>query len=427
MLSDESENMVRILRGGNINNEKYEFKNNDLFISSEYVKKDLYLTKNTLITPAVSSLEQTGKIARIDKDFGDVVVGGFVLRLHPILMDDTFSKFYLNILSSEFHRNNCRSITRKSGQAFYNLSRQKLLNLPIVIPPLEEQKRIVIKLKELLPHIEQYNILEEELNNLNEEFPKKIKDSILQEAIQGKLVPQDSNDEPASVLLEKIREEKEQLIKDKKIKRNKNESFIFKENNHFYEKIGKNEPVCIDDEIPFKIPSSWRWCRLENIAFITKLAGFEYTKYVSPNISTKGIPLLKAKYIKGDKLLNEFEDYIPKELSDNLIRSKVNKKCILTPYIGASIGNVVYFEGFFEAHLAPNLAKIEMYGNINEKYIVNYIKSPLGYYELTKYLKSTAQPSISMAALRDMLIPLPPLNEQMKIVRKIEELCILFN
>ena len=137
--------------------------------------------------------------------------------------------------------------------------------------------------------------------------------------------------------------------------------------------------------------------------------------------------MLKAKYIKGDKLLNEFEDYIPKELSDNLIRSKVNKKCILTPYIGASIGNVVYFEGFFEAHLAPNLAKIEMYGNINEKYIVNYIKSPLGYYELTKYLKSTAQPSISMAALRDMLIPLPPLNEQMKIVRKIEELCILFN
>ena len=295
------------------------------------------------------------------------------------------------------------------------------------LPPLNEQKRIVKKINELTTNIKIYANYKNHLDKLNNEFPKKIKDSILQDAIQGKLVFQDPNDEPASVLLKRIIEEKEQLIKEKKIKRNKNESFIFKENNHFYEKIGKNEPVCIDDEIPFKIPSSWRWCRLENIAFITKLAGFEYTKYVSPNISTKGIPLLKAKYIKGDKLLNEFEDYIPKELSDNLIRSKVNKKCILTPYIGASIGNVVYFEGFFEAHLAPNLAKIEMYGNINEKYIVNYIKSPLGYYELTKYLKSTAQPSISMAALRDMLIPLPPLNEQMKIVRKIEELCILFN
>ena len=303
----------------------------------------------------------------------------------------------------------------------------KIRNFFVPIPSLEEQLKIVKKLEILIPYVKTYGTFEEELQKLNEEFPKKIKESILQDAIQGKLVPQDPNDEPASVLLERIREEKEQLIKEKKIKRNKNESFIFKENNHFYEKIGKNEPVCIDDEIPFKIPSSWRWCRLENIAFITKLAGFEYTKYVSPNISTKGIPLLKAKYIKGDKLLNEFEDYIPKELSDNLIRSKVNKKCILTPYIGASIGNVVYFEGFFEAHLAPNLAKIEMYGNINEKYIVNYIKSPLGYYELTKYLKSTAQPSISMAALRDMLIPLPPLNEQMKIVRKIEELCILFN
>ena len=427
MLNDESDNMVRILRGGNINNEKYEFKDNDLFISSEYVKEELYLTKNTLITPAVSSLEQTGKIARIDQDFDDVVVGGFVLRLHPLFSNDNFSKFYLNILSSEFHRNNCRSITRRSGQAFYNLSRQKLLNLPIVLPPLEEQKRIANKLKELLPHIEQYSIHEEGLIKLNDEFPNKIKDSILQEAIQGKLVPQDSDDEPASVLLEKIRAEKERLVEGKIIKKNKNESFIFKENNHFFEIIGNNEPISIDDEIPFEIPDSWTWCRLEKIAFITKLAGFEYTKYISPNITTKGIPLLKAKYIKGNELLNEFEDYIPKELSDKLLRSKVNKKCILTPYVGASIGNVVCFEGLFEAHLAPNLAKIVMYGNISEKYIVNYIKSPFGYSELTKYLKSTAQPSISMTALRDMLVPLPPLNEQIKIIKKVGELFTLLN
>ena len=248
-----------------------------------------------------------------------------------------------------------------------------------------------------------------------------LKNSILQLAMEGKLVPQDYNDEPASVLLEKIMEEKERLIKEKKIKRNKKESFIFKENNHFYERIGKNDPVCIDDEIPFAIPEKWEWCRLGEISFITKLAGFEYTKYIAPNITNKGIPLLKAKYIIEDKLLKEFEHYIPKKVSDNLIRSKVNKKCILTPYVG-SIGNVVLFEGKYEAHLAPNLAKIIMYGAISEKYIINYIKSPLGYSELTKYIKSTAQPSISIAALRDMLIPLPPLKEQKEIIEKIEQL-----
>ena len=407
MLSDESENMVRILRGVNINNEKYEFKNNDLFISSEYVKKDLYLTKNTLITPAVSSLEQTGKIARIDKDFGDVVVGGFVLRLHPILMDDTFSKFYLNILYSEFHRNNCRSITRKSGQAFYNLSRQKLLNLPIVIPPLEEQKRIVIKLKELLPHIEQYNIFEEELNNLNEEFPKKIKDSILQEAIQGKLVPQDSNDEPASVLLEKIREEKEQLIKDKKIKRNKNESFIFKKNNHFYEKIGNKEPICIDDEIPWDIPDSWTWSRLESFTNII-MGQSPKGQYVIE--SDNGIEFHQGKIYFGDKFLK-----ISNKVT--LKPTKISYPNSILLCVRAPVGKINFCDR--EICIGRGLASIKPYFEDSLNYLFyillnnekNFIKKSTG---------STFK-AISKKVIENELIPIPPLEEQLRIVKKIED------
>ena len=418
MLSDESENMVRILRGGNINNEKYEFKNNDLFISSEYVKKDLYLTKNTLITPAVSSLEQTGKIARIDKDFGDVVVGGFVLRLHPILMDDTFSKFYLNILSSEFHRNNCRSITRKSGQAFYNLSRQKLLNLPIVIPPLEEQKRIVIKLKELLPHIEQYNIFEEELNNLNEEFPKKIKDSILQEAIQGKLVPQDSNDEPASVLLEKIREEKEQLIKDKKIKRNKNESFIFKENNHFYEKIGKNEPVCIDGEIPFDIPYSWEWVRLNTISQINP------RNKVNDELEVSFIPM----YLIDESYSNSYTYEIKKwkDIKKGYTHFAKNDIAIakITPCF-ENLKSVIFYDlkndygaGTTELHIIRSYSD-----SLSLEYLLFIFKSPYFIKNGEQNFTGTAgQKRIGKKFVENCLIPLPPLSEQLKIVRKINYL-----
>ena len=303
----------------------------------------------------------------------------------------------------------------------------KLRNVLMPIPPLKEQKRIINKLHDLIPKINEYGIYKESFDILNSEFPDKLKSSILQEAIQGKLVPQNPNDEPASVLLERIKDEKERLIKEKKIKRNKNESYIFKENNHFYEKIGDNEPECIDSDIPFEIPESWHWYRLGEISFITKLAGFEYSKYIAPNITNEGIPLLKAKYIKEDKLLKNFEHFIPKELSDSLIRSKVNKRCILTPYVGASIGNVILFDGLYEAHLAPNLAKIVMYGSISEKYIVNYIKSPFGYLELTKYMKSTAQPSISMAALRDMLVPIPSLKEQKEIIKRIEILFEILN
>ncbi|WP_346661709.1 restriction endonuclease subunit S [uncultured Methanobrevibacter sp.] len=298
----------------------------------------------------------------------------------------------------------------------------KLRNVLMPIPPLNEQKRIVDKIEEFLPLIEEYGVNKEKLDKINSELPAKLKSSILQEAVQGKLVPQDSADEPASVLLKNIKQEKEQLIKAKKIKKNNKESVIFKEKGHYYEQIGKKEPICIDEDLPFEIPDSWEWVRLGSISFITKLAGFEYSKYISPNVQSDGIPLLKAKNIKNDCLIGNFDSYISKDLSDQLIRSKVNKKCVLTPYVGASIGNAVIFDNSFEAHLAPNLAKIELYGGIMEEYLFRYIKSPEGYKELTKYLKSTAQPSISMKALRDMLIPLPSLNEQKRIVDKVEQL-----
>ena len=409
MLSDESENMVRILRGGNINNEKYEFKEDDLFISSEYVKEELYLTKNTLITPAVSSLEQTGKIARIDRNFDDVVAGGFVLRLHPIWLDDTFSKFYLSILSSEFHRNNCRSITRKSGQAFYNLSRQKLLNLPIVIPPLEEQKRIVIKLKELLPHIEQYNIIEEELDKLNDEFLNKIKDSILQEAIQGNLVPQDPNDEPASVLLERIKEEKERLIKEKKIKRNKNESFIFKENNHFYEKIGNKEPICIDEEIPFDIPYHWQWCRMEYIIQLISGRDMKSNEY---NDNEKGIP-----YITGASNI-ENNNLIINRWIENPGVISIKNDILLT--CKGTIGKLLVLNEP-KVHIARQIMAIRIF---DENLIFrDFVLLVLEYYvnKLQNIAKSMI-PGVSRDDVLKILVPLPPFKEQKRIVKKKDEI-----
>ena len=150
-LDVHAKNMVRVLRGGNINDMSYSTKPDDVMISSEFVKEELFLRRNMIITPAVTSLDHVGKMGRIESDYTDMVVGGFVLMLVPHLNNDVFSKYLLYACSSKYFRDCCRGIVNKSGQAFYNLSRGKMMGLILPLPPLAEQKRVVAKLEELLP------------------------------------------------------------------------------------------------------------------------------------------------------------------------------------------------------------------------------------------------------------------------------------
>ena len=256
----------------------------------------------------------------------------------------------------------------------------------------------------------------------------QLRKSILQQAIQGKLVPQDPNDEPASALLERIREEKARLVEEKKIKKEKNPSVIFRgEDNSYYEKFTlSGEVKCIDEEIPFEIPNGWEWSKISKIAFVTKLAGFEYTEYIARNLSTTGIPLFKGKNIQKGKIIYDFEGYIPEKISDFLERSQIIKKCLLTPYVG-TIGNIGVHNKEGKFHLGSNVGKIEFFRpNSNicvlEEFAQIYLQSIYGYQELTKYKKATAQESISIDAIREVYFPLPPLKEQQRIVEKIEEL-----
>ena len=419
-LAIKADKMIRVLRGGNIGEEQFLFKGDDVFISSELVKPELYLRKNYMITPAVSSLDHIGKIALIDKDYSDTVVGGFVLMLIPHFNDDVVSEYLLYAFAAKHHRDNCRNITHKSGQAFYNLSREQMMNLPVPIPPREEMGRIIAMLKRVLPKVADYAVVDTALQNLNGSFPEALKKSILQEAVQGKLVPQDPSDEPAEALLERIRAEKQRLIKEGKIKKDKHESVIFRRDNSHYEKLDGVER-CIDDELPFDIPESWAWVYLGNISFVTKLAGFEYTKYIAPALTSYGIPLFKGKNIQSGKLIERFEGFIPETVSDELWRSQLSKRCLLTPYVG-SIGNVAVFPGTYKAHLSSNVGKIEPYSDngVLIEYILYFLRSAPGYEQLTKYKKATAQESISIEAIRNVLMPIPPLNEQERIVSAID-------
>ena len=253
---------------------------------------------------------------------------------------------------------------------------------------------------------------------------KQLKNSILQWAIQGKLVPQDPNDEPASVLLDKIRQEKERLIKEKKIKRDKNASIIYRgEDNSYYEKIlATGEVKYIDEEIPFEIPQGWEWCRIGNIFWVTKLAGFEYTKFFTKDAitSTNAVPIVRAQNVRIGKFEENKNEAISITLSNQLERSSLIKRCLLMTFIGAGIGDVCIFPAYRRNHLAPNVAKIEPFNNdCFLEFFLMALMSPLGQLGVNSIKKSTAQPSLSMETIRQILIPIPPLSEQERIVDKI--------
>ena len=238
--------------------------------------------------------------------------------------------------------------------------------------------------------------------------PEQLKASILQYAIQGKLVEQRPEEGTGEELYRQIQAEKLRLIKTGKLKKT------------------RALPTITDEEVPYDFPTSWKVCYIDDIAFVTKLAGFEYTKYIADNLVPTGIPLFKGKNVQNGKLVLSFESYIPESVSDELPRSQITKKCLLTPYVG-TIGNIAVFDGSFKAHLGSNVGKIELLNSdtqtfILEEYVLWYLKSTCGYAELTKYKKSTAQESISIDAIRNVAIAIPPLEEQRRIVAKIEEL-----
>ena len=424
-LAIKSDKMIRVLRGGNIGDGQYYLFPDDVFIASGFVKESLYLKKNYMITPAVSSLENIGKIALIDRDYSDAVVGGFVLMLIPLFMDDVFSRYLLYVFATKSHRDKCRSITHKSGQAFYNISRERLMGLYVPIPPPAEQKRIVAKIEELLPHLDEYDQAETRVKELNAEFPEKLKKSILQWAIQGKLVPQDPNDEPASVLLDRIQAEKAKLVKAGKIKKDKTESVIFRRDNSHYEKLNGVER-CIDDEIPFDVPKSWSWVRLNEIGEYRKGPfGSSLTKAMFVPKSNDSIKVYEQKNaIKKDHTLGEY--YITKKYYNEAMRGfTVFPGDILVSCAGTIGETYVLPEGIEPGIINQALMRMRIYAPISIDFFLLYFD-----YTLKQMAKAGSKGSAiknipPFEVFKRLLLPLPPLAEQKRIVAEIEKILSL--
>ena len=340
-------------------------------------------------------------------DFNFIVGADGVKILKPIILFPQFAFYLLN-----FSKINMRN-------RGYSRHFQFLKDIYYPIPPFNEQKRIVKKIQEFLPLIEKYNRLEDKLGKLNQEFPNKIKDSILQYAIQGKLVPQNSDDEPASVLLEKIREEKEQLIKEKKIKRNKKESFIFKENNHFFEKIGNKESVCIDDEIPFEIPESWKWCRLGDLVY-----NFGQKK-PDKTFSYVDVSSIDNKNLK----LSNQENILTKDEAPSRARKIIKKDTIIYSTVRPYLLNMCIIDKEFshEPIASTAFAILNPFTGVYNKYLFYYLQSPTFINYVNNVMSGVAYPAINDKKLYNSLISLPPLEEQKRIVKMIEKLIKNFN
>ena len=294
------------------------------------------------------------------------------------------------------------------------LNSDSLDALLIPVPPIKEQIRICEKIKALKNILSIYTNLEQSLTRLNDTFPLQLKKSILQYAIQGKLVPQDPADEPASALLERIRAEKEQLVKEGKIKRDKHESVIFRRDNSYYEKVDGIER-CIDDELPFEIPESWEWARIKSCMDVRD-GTHDTPKYVE-----HGIPLITSKNLSNGYLDFSTAKFI--SIEDHLSikqRSKVDDGDILFAMIG-SIGNPVLYRGSQEFSI-KNMA---LFKKISDEIIMDYVYIFLRYAQT--YMKKDAtggvQAFVSLNYLRNYLIPVPPQNEQIRICNAIIKLC----
>lgn len=311
-------------------------------------------------------------------------------------------EYIVYLLKSAYVDDYINSVT--FGIKMPRVSTETMVSLVIPLPPLAEQKRIVAKIEELLPKVEEYGKAQEALDKLNEELPEKLKKSVLQEAITGKIVPQDPNDEPASVLLNRIREEKKRLVKEGKLK-----------------KKDLEETPINEDEKPFEIPESWEWCRLGDIGLFERGNGIKRDETFESGYPCVRYGEMYTKY-KYAPTFEKTVSFTCKSVFEKCRKAhKGDLFMALTGENKQDISLAAQYVGDKEIAVGGDLCHftiLEAYG----LYFVYLINSK--YFSSKKELLATGDiiVHISTDKLASIPIPLPPLAEQKRIVEKLEQL-----
>ena len=321
--------------------------------------------------------------------------------------DVYFKDFLYYVLSSSFA--NKQFAGKVSGAVVKNLNSDKVADSLFPLPPLAEQERIVAEIEKFEPLIVEYDKLEQQATKLYSEIYDKLKKSILQYAIQGKLVPQDSNDEPAAVLLERIRAEKKVQLGKKYV-----ESYIYKgDDNCYYEKVDKNEPVLLEN-LPFDIPDGWCWARLGDIV------GNHGQKVPNKPFSYIDIGSINNKQQK----LNDSENIVLPEKTPSRARKIICYGDILYATVRPYLHNIAIVDKEFsnEPIASTGFAVLSCKNGMVNRYLFYYLLSPTFdlYANSNENAKGVAYPAINDEKLYNALIAIPPYNEQMRICEQVK-------
>lgn len=357
-----------------------------------------------------------GRSAIWNEDY-DICLQNHVHRLRPCVSGICEYVYHFIYLLKE--SNNLASV----GTAMPGLSANRLKGLLLPFPPLSEQRRIVAKLAELLPQIEKYNNVQNKLDELNTTIKDCLKKSILQEAIQGKLVPQLVEEGRAQELLEQIKAEKRKLVKEGKLKKSAlSDSVIFRGDDNKYWEKSEDGAICIDEEIPFEIPSNWAWVRLDDIcSFIHRGKSPKYSpikKY--PVVAQKcnqwtGFSIEKAKFIEPKSITSYNDEYF------------LEDKDLMWNSTGlGTLGRMAIYYTLLNPY---ELAVADSHVTVIRPYKTYIVSEYLYYYFASNTVQSviedksdgsTKQKELATKTVKSYLVPLPPFAEQLRIVQKIK-------
>lgn len=406
--TDVTQTGTIVLRSSNIQEGQLDL--NDIVRVSTPIPDKLWVEENDIVICARNgSKKLVGKSAIVDSLKEPMTFGAFMaICKTPIF------RYVYNFLQSELFYAQLRGV---SGTTTINqLTQNNFNNFLIPIPPLGEQQRIDERLQIIIPIVNKYGESQEKLDVLNNSLSNSFRKSILQEAIQGRLVPQDDSDEPSSVLLQRIREEKLRLVKEGKLKKKDVvDSVIYKgDDNKYYEKVGRNV-VDITEEIPFEIPESWEWCHLGS--FCELIGGYAF-----PSESLKGntgIRVIRISDISESGFVNNrIVRYNGKE---TLSAYNIRVGDILIAMTGGTVGKSLYVTDMPEEILLNQRVAIIRNEFMNKEYINYVIRSPY-IKDVINEKKNSTNDNISMKDIYNFFIPVPSIEEQKRIVMSIEQI-----
>ena len=324
-----------------------------------------------------------------------------------------YNEFLFYYLMSPVFDAYANDTANAKGVAYPAINDNKLYKALIPVPPAAEQKRIVEKIKKVLPYVDAYRTAYAETESLNNSFTDRLKKSILQEAVQGKLVPQDLNDEPASILLERIRAEKQKLIAEGKIKKNRHESIIFRRDNSHYEKRGSEE-VCIDDEIPFEIPDTWCWSRLVTIVSILG-DGIHGTPIYTSN---GDVAFINGNNLSDGKIIIKSDTKrVSADEACKHLRYLCDKSVLVS--INGTIGNIAFYNNE-KVILGKSACYFNLLTGIQKEFIKVLLETDYFLKYALKVATGTTIKNVPLSGMRNLLVPIPPKEEQVRIVKYYE-------